>query len=95
MWELEKEGKMQVIGSAEEARGLSQAIVTRTRTVFELTNGIKGSLNSLQGSFQDEGFNELEDIVMKVYQSINAHLDDVKSLQGALHAYAEVLERRN
>lgn len=86
---------MQVIGSAEEARGLSQGIVTRTRTVFELANTMRGNLNALQGSFQDEGFSELNDIVMKIYQSINSHLEDVKSLQVALDAYAEVLERRN
>lgn len=86
---------MQVIGSAAEARGLSQGIVTKTRAIFELTNTIRGNLNTLQGSFQDEGFSELNDVVMKIYNSINSHLEDVKSLQTALDAYAEVLERRN
>lgn len=49
----------------------------------------------MQGSFQDEGFSELNEIVMKIYQSVNTHIEDVKSLQTALDAYAEVLERRN
>ncbi len=83
---------MNVIGTAEEAISLSVGIVGKTKDIYDLTNAIKAQLDILQNSYQDEGFEEMRDIVYGVYQSIHAHLDDISGLQDILLAYAEILE---
>lgn len=82
---------MNVIGTVEQAINLSSGIVGKTKDIYELTNAIKAQLDILQNSYQDEGFEEMRDIVYGVYQSIQAHLDDISDLKGMLLAYAEIL----
>lgn len=83
---------MLVIGNADEARSLAKGIFLKTKTIYELTKDIDGKLRILGNSFADDGFQEYEEIVKKIYQSINVHLEDVKDLQNAINAYAEILE---
>ena len=83
---------MFILGTAEEARSLAKGILIKTKTIFELTKDIDTQLRTLGSSFQDDGYKEYEEVVTKIYQSINAHLEDVKNLQSAINAYADVLE---
>ena len=85
---------MQIIGKASEARSLSEGITGKTKKIYELTKDISGQLGNLGNSFQDEGYEDLRNSVIGIYKSIEAHLDDVNSLKGALNSYAEVLEQK-
>lgn len=85
---------MFIMGNADEARSLARGIVVKTKTIYELTKDIDQNVRTLGNSFQDDGFKEYEEVVRKIYKSINTHLEDVKSLQSAINAYAEVLETK-
>ena len=85
---------MLAIGTADEARGLAKGIVVKTRSIFDLTTDMKEQLKTLGTSFQDGGFQDYKEVVDKLYKSIETHLDDVKDLQNAISAYAEILERK-
>ena len=80
------------MGTADEARSLSRGILVKTKAIYELTKDINVQVRTLGSSFQDDGYKEYEEIVTKIYKSINAHLEDVKNLQNAINAYADVLE---
>lgn len=86
---------MQVIGSAQEARGLATGIRVRAGAIVELTQDIGGKLRTLGGSYQDSGYAELEEIVNKVIKSILDHKDDINTVIAGLNEYAGVLERTN
>ena len=83
---------MFIMGTADEARSLSRGILVKTKAIYELTKDIDVQVRTLGSSFQDDGYKEYEEVVTKIYQSINAHLEDVKNLQSAINAYADVLE---
>ena len=85
---------MKIMGKAADAEVLSKEIINATRNIFEETNKIRDAKSRLASSMQDEGFDEVEGVIHKVYHSINQNLDDVKLLQKALMAYAEILSRK-
>ena len=70
---------MYVIGNAEEAEGLADECLKRVKEIYEETRQLQFELKKLQESFQDNGIEEVNDVVMKVYMEIDRHLDDVKS----------------
>lgn len=85
---------MQIIGSAEGVRSLANGIVSTTKEVFELTNDIKRQMQVLESSFRDSGYSEIQDVVMRIYQSLESHMGDVEAVTGALRRYAGLLERK-
>lgn len=85
---------MFIMGNADEARSLANGIYVKTKTIYELNNDIVQNVKTLGNSFQDAEFKECEEIVIKIYKSINTHLEDVKSLKDAINAYAKVLETK-
>ena len=85
---------MKIIGSADGVRSLANGIVNTTKEVFELTNDMKRQLQSLESSFCDSGYSDVQEIVMQVYQSIESHIGDIEVISGALRRYAGLLERK-
>ena len=84
---------MYVIGNAEEAEGLADECLNRVKEIYEETRQLQFELKKLQESFQDNGIEEVNDVVMKVYMEIDRHLDDVTEVRNVLKQYAEILRR--
>ena len=84
---------MYVIGNVEEAEGLADECLKRVKEIYEETRQLQFELKKLQESFQDNGIEEVNDVVMKVYMEIDRHLDDVTEVRNVLKQYAEILRR--
>ena len=84
---------MYVIGNPEEAEGLADECLKRVKEIYEETRQLQFELKKLQESFQDNGIEEVNDVVMKVYMEIDRHLDDVTEVRNVLKQYAEILRR--
>lgn len=84
---------MYVIGNAEEAEGLVDECLKRVKEIYDETRQLQFELKKLQESFQDNGIEEVNDVVMKVYMEIDRHLDDVTEVRNVLKQYAEILRR--
>ena len=84
---------MYVISNAEEAEGLADECLKRVKEIYEETRQLQFELKKLQESFQDNGIEEVNDVVMKVYMEIDSHLDDVTEVRNVLKQYAEMLRR--
>ena len=84
---------MYVIGNAEESEGLADECPKRVKEIYEETRQLQFELKKLQESFQDNGIEEVNDVVMKVYMEIDRHLDDVTEVRNVLKQYAEILRR--
>ena len=82
-----------MIGNAEEAAGLADECLKRVKEIYEETRQLQFELKKLQESFQDNGIEEVNDVVMKVYMEIDRHLDDVTEVRNVLKQYAEILRR--
>ena len=78
---------------AEEAEGLADECLKRVKEIYEETRQLQFELKKLQESFQDNGIEEVNDVVMKVYMEIDRHLDDVTEVRNVLKQYAEILRR--
>ena len=83
---------MYVIGNAED-EGLADECLKRVKEIYEETRQLQFELKKLQESFQDNGIEEVNDVVMKVYMEIDRHLDDVTEVRNVLKQYAEILRR--
>ena len=64
-----------------------------SREQREAEKQLQFELKKLQESFQDNGIEEVNDVVMKVYMEIDRHLDDVTEVRNVLKQYAEILRR--
>ncbi len=84
---------MYVIGKAEDAEGLAQGTLVKMKTIYEATKTLQEDLRKLEASFQDEGIEEVREVIAKIYQSIDSHFDDVVHLSNGLKEYAEILRR--
>ena len=68
-------------------------MLKRVKEIYEETRQLQFELKKLQESFQDNGIEEVNDVVMKVYMEIDRHLDDVTEVRNVLKQYAEILRR--
>lgn len=84
---------MYVIGNAEEAEALAGACLKNVKEIYAETKQLQSELSKLRESFQDNGVQEVEDVVANVYREIEKHLDDVAEVRNVLQQYAEVLRR--
>lgn len=84
---------MYVIGNAEEAERLADECQKRVKEIYEETKQLQLELKKLKENFQDNGVQEVNDVVMKVYIEIDRHLDDVTEVRNVLKQYAEILRR--
>lgn len=84
---------MYVIGSAEQAEGLAQGSIQKMREIYEATKTLQSDLKKLEESFQDEGREEIENVIRQIIIEINNHFDDITQLSFGLKEYAEILRR--
>ena len=84
---------MYLIGNAEEAEGLAQESLVKMKEIYEETKALHGYLKKLEESFQDEGIEEVRDVVNGVMKEIDGYFDDIVRLSDNLKAYAEILRR--
>lgn len=84
---------MFIKGSSTAARELSSDLVTELRTIAALTNDIGQDLRQLQATFQDEGFEDMNQIVTAVAKATIEAAEPISAVCKKLNRYAEILDQ--
>ncbi|OUQ21548.1 hypothetical protein B5E84_02150 [Lachnoclostridium sp. An14] len=82
-----------VIGSPEEARELSRDLKTQMQALCSEISMMESNLKSLGGSFQDAGYQDVEDTVKAVFKETMAAMEPVSEVCKSLNEYAAILDR--
>lgn len=81
------------IGSPEEARELSRDLRTQMQALSSEISGMESKLRTLRGSFQDAGYQNVEDTVLALFRATMDAMEPVSSVCKSLNQYADILER--
>ncbi len=83
-----------IIGSATEARNMAKELLVCSKNISENIQGIVSKKGALESSFQDAGFDEVDEIVNQVYSVLSSHIEDIGEFVSVLKDYAELLETK-
>lgn len=82
---------MRVIGDVEEVVQLENGIRGCLMRINQALKSIRMALTAVGESWNDEGYRQLNGIVMDVMKSVTSHMDDISNLLTALKEYEEIL----
>lgn len=85
---------MYIIGSADEAEGLAQGCLIKTKEIYEETKTLRMEMHRLEEGWQDEGIVEIRNVINQVIKEIDSHFDDIVELSNLMKDYADILRRR-
>lgn len=84
---------MFVIGSPQAARELSSDLVSQVKAVRSAIETLSNELKALGGSYQDEGYEEMQMTVRNVANATLSAMEPVSAVCKKLRQYADILER--
>jgi len=83
-----------VNATPSEVRGLARDLLKGIKALLELNTDVANSLNVLSSSFQDEGYDEYHDSVLRIQQKLESIAEnELNTAVDSLVNFASLLEQ--